>query len=177
MFDLTSKIALVTGAASGIGEAVAKTLAAAGAFVYVGDLDAENGERVASEIVSANGHALFVRLNVADEDDCKAAAELVHSEKGRLDILVNNAGVGAQGSVEADDGWDRVWAVNVMGTVHTTRAALPWLRRSSRACIVNTGSIAGWRGLPNRAAYSASKGAVHALTMAMKPQVSRLEAT
>ena len=84
-------------------------------------------------------------------------------------MLVNNAGIGAQGAVEDNDDaeWRRLFEVNVLGIVRVTRAALPWLRQSPAAAVVNTGSIAAWAGLPQRAAYSATKGAVQALTLAM----------
>jgi NAD(P)-dependent dehydrogenase (short-subunit alcohol dehydrogenase family) len=99
----------------------------------------------------------------------RAAVDRVLQEWGRLDVLVNNAGVGAQGTVadNPDDEWLRVLDVNLLGMVRVTRAALPALRRSPSAAIVNTGSIAATAGIPQRAVYSASKGAVHALTRAM----------
>ena len=154
----TGMSVLITGGASGIGRATALMLVSQGARVASLDL-VSSGE--------AEENIFEVVGDVSSASSTARAVEQAAQHMGGLDVVVNNAGVGAQGSVEADDGWDRVWAVNVMGTVHTTRAALPWLRRSTCACVVNTGSIAGWRGLPNRAAYSASKGAVHALTMAM----------
>jgi NAD(P)-dependent dehydrogenase (short-subunit alcohol dehydrogenase family) len=99
----------------------------------------------------------------------RAAVDDAAAELGGLDVLVNNAGIGAQGGVEnnPDDEWHRVLDVNVVGMVRVTRAALPYLRASSRAAIVNTASIAATAGLPQRALYSASKGAVAALTRAM----------
>src|SRR5829696_5157713 len=166
MFDLTSKIALVTGAASGIGEAVAKTLAAAGAFVYVADLDAENGERVASEIVSANGHAVFVRLNVADEDECKAAADVVHGEQGRLDILVNNAGVGHVGTIRetTGDDLDKLYNVNVRGIFNLTSQFISGMIDRKYGVIVNMASIGGVVAIKDRFAYCTTKFAVVGLT-------------
>ena len=99
----------------------------------------------------------------------RAAVDAVVAEFGRLDIVVNNAGIGAQGTVadNADDEWLRVLDINLLGMVRVSRAALPHLRRSPAAAIVNTGSIAATAGLPQRALYSATKGAVHALTRAM----------
>ncbi len=95
MFDLMGKIVLVTGAASGIGEATAVTLAKAGAFVYVADLDEANGERVATRIKNDNGgQAAFLKLNVAENDECLKAADTVDKNHGKLDVLVNNAGIG-----------------------------------------------------------------------------------
>jgi NAD(P)-dependent dehydrogenase (short-subunit alcohol dehydrogenase family) len=106
---------------------------------------------------------------VRDQQSVGAAVEAAAAELGGIDVLVNNAGIGAQGTVE--DGpleeWLRVLDVNVLGIVRTTRAALPHLRRSQHACVVNTCSIAATAGLPQRAAYSASKGAVQSLTLAM----------
>jgi NAD(P)-dependent dehydrogenase (short-subunit alcohol dehydrogenase family) len=110
-----------------------------------------------------------VRADVTDDASVRAAVDRVLQEWNRLDILVNNAGIGAQGTVadNSDEEWHRVLDVNLLGMVRVTRAALPALRRSPSAAIVNTGSIAATAGLPQRALYSASKGAVHALTRAM----------
>jgi len=110
-----------------------------------------------------------IQADVTDDASVSAAIEEVVTRLGRIDILVNNAGIGAQGdvSVNGDAEWHRVYDVNVVGIVRVSRAALPHLRKSPHAAIVNTGSIAAWSGLPNRALYSATKGAVLALTLAM----------
>jgi 2-keto-3-deoxy-L-fuconate dehydrogenase len=152
-------VAAVTGGASGIGAAVARRLAEEGARVAV--LDREEPRD--------GGPALALRADVTDDASVRRAIRTTVDELGRLDVLVNNAGVGAQGTVEEndDDEWTRVLDVNVLGIVRTTRAALPFLRRSTSAAIVNVCSIAATAGLPQRALYSASKGAVLALTRAM----------
>jgi NAD(P)-dependent dehydrogenase (short-subunit alcohol dehydrogenase family) len=152
-------VAAVTGGASGIGAAIARRLMADGARVAVLDRDVSN---------PPDG-ALAVQADVTDDASVRAAVDRVLQEWGRLDVLVNNAGIGAQGTVadNPDDEWHRVLDVNLLGMVRATRAALPALRRSPSAAIVNTGSIAATAGLPQRAVYSASKGAVHALTRAM----------
>ncbi|QYN35733.1 SDR family oxidoreductase [Pseudonocardia sp. DSM 110487] len=152
-------VAAVTGGASGIGAAIARRLMADGARVAVLDRDVSN---------PPDG-ALAVQADVTDDASVRAAVDRVLQEWGRLDVLVNNAGIGAQGTVadNPDDEWHRVLDVNLLGMVRATRAALPALRRSPSAAIVNTGSIAATAGIPQRAVYSASKGAVHALTRAM----------
>ena len=152
-------VAAVTGGASGIGAAIARRLMADGARVAVLDRDVSNPPE----------GALAVQADVTDDASVRAAIDRVLQEWGRLDVLVNNAGIGAQGTVadNPDDEWHRVLDVNLLGMVRATRAALPALRRSPSAAIVNTGSIAATAGIPQRAAYSASKGAVHALTRAM----------
>lgn len=151
--------ALVTGGASGIGLATARRLAAEGAEVAVLDRADAGPEGL---------H--YARADVTDDASVRAAvAELVARLGGRLDVLVNNAGIGAQGGVDAnpDEEWHRVLDVNVVGLVRVTRAALPALRASGHAAVVNIASIAATAGLPQRALYSASKGAVAALTRAM----------
>lgn len=157
--DFTGLVAIVTGGASGIGAAIAKRLREGGATVAVFDLQSD-----------AAPHAdLAVAVDVRDDEAVRAAVERVAAELGRIDVLVNNAGVGAQGTVEAntDDEWQRVLDVNVVGMARVSRAALPHLRRSPAAAIVNTSSVAATAGLPQRVLYSASKGAVAALTRAM----------
>ncbi|GAA1569678.1 SDR family oxidoreductase [Actinomadura kijaniata] len=151
--------ALVTGGASGIGLATAELLAARGAAVACLDLD---GAAVPAPL-------LGVTADVTDDPAVRAAVAEAAARLGGLDVLVNNAGIGAQGTVEdnPDDQWHRVLDVNVLGIVRVTRAALPHLRRSAHAAIVNTCSIAATAGLPRRALYGASKGAVLSLTLAM----------
>ncbi|KOG87763.1 SDR family NAD(P)-dependent oxidoreductase [Streptomyces varsoviensis] len=152
--------ALVTGGGSGIGLATARLLAERGARVAVLDLDP-----TAAEEAKLPGYA----ADVADDTSVRAAVHAATTDLGALDILVNNAGIGAAGTVadNDDEEWRRVLDVNVMGVVRTSRAALPHLRRSAHAAIVNTCSIAATAGLPQRALYSASKGAVLSLTLAM----------
>jgi NAD(P)-dependent dehydrogenase (short-subunit alcohol dehydrogenase family) len=157
--DLTGLTALVTGGASGIGLATAQLLAERGARVAVLDLDP------GSVMPPLTGFT----ADVGDDESVRAAVEAAAQALGGIDILVNNAGIGAAGTVEdnPDEQWHRVLDVNVLGIVRTTRAALPHLRRSGAASIVNTCSIAATAGLPQRALYSASKGAVLSLTLAM----------
>ena len=152
-------VAVVTGGASGLGAATAKKFHEAGASVAVLDL---NPDQAAEGLFA-------VRTDVADDASVRAAIEAVAAHFGRLDILVNNAGIGAQGTIadNDDEEWMRVLNINLLGMVRTSRAALPYLRKSPAAAIVNTGSIAATAGLPQRALYSATKGAVHALTRAM----------
>ncbi len=160
----TGLTALVTGGASGIGLATARHLADGGARVAVLDRD---------PAPAGAGALLPVIADVTDDAAVRAAVAEAAAQLGGLDILVNNAGIGAIGTVEdnSDDEWRHVLDVNVLGMVRTSRAALPHLReaaqRRGQAAIVNTCSVAGLAGLPQRALYSATKGAVYALTLAM----------
>ncbi|MEV5610709.1 SDR family oxidoreductase [Streptomyces sp. NPDC052225] len=157
--DFAGLKALVTGGASGIGRATADLLAARGADVAVLDRDISAVDK------PLRGYA----ADVTDDTTVRAAVAAAISDLGGLDVVVNNAGIGAQGTVADNDDaeWHRVLDVNVIGMVRVTRAALPALRESEHAAIVNTCSIAATAGLPQRALYSASKGAVYSLTLAM----------
>lgn len=152
-------VAAVTGGGSGIGAAVARRLSAEGARVAVLDLD----------VSGVPEGMLGITTDVTDDASVRAAVDQVLERWQRLDVLVNNAGIGAQGTVEDndDDEWRRVLDINVLGMVRAARSALPALRRSPAAAIVNIGSVAATAGLPQRALYSTSKGAVLALTRAM----------
>jgi 2-keto-3-deoxy-L-fuconate dehydrogenase len=156
--ELEGLAAVVTGAGSGIGLAVATAFVADGAQVAA--LDREPAELEG---------ALVLAADVTSQESLDEAVAAAVTSFGSLDVLVNNAGIGATGTVEetADDQWHRLYDVNVVGIARACRAALPHLRRSARASIVNVASIVAEVGLPRRAAYSASKGAVLALTRAM----------
>ncbi|MFE4695276.1 SDR family NAD(P)-dependent oxidoreductase [Streptomyces sp. NPDC056749] len=162
--DFDGLSALVTGGASGIGAAVATQLLARGARVAVLDLDPEG----------APAGALALRADVTDDDAVRSAVERAATELGGLHTVVSNAGIGSIGTVEdnADEEWTRVLDLNVLGMVRTARHALPHLRRAATVrpgavSITQTCSIAATAGLPQRALYSASKGAVLSLTLAM----------
>ncbi|MER5437394.1 SDR family oxidoreductase [Streptomyces sp. NPDC002790] len=157
--DFAGLKALVTGGASGIGRATAELLAARGADVAVLDRDITDVDK------PLRGYA----ADVTDDTAVRAAVAAAVAGLGGLDVLVNNAGIGAQGTVADNDDaeWHRVLDVNVIGMVRVARAALPTLRDSEHAAIVNTCSIAATAGLPQRALYAASKGAVLSLTLAM----------
>jgi NAD(P)-dependent dehydrogenase (short-subunit alcohol dehydrogenase family) len=159
MKDLAGLAALVTGGAAGIGLDTATVLSARGATVACLDL---RPAMVPDPLVG-------VDCDVSDDGSVRAAVAEVVSRFGQLDIVVNNAGIGAVGTVaeNPDREWLRVLDVNVVGIARVSRAALPYLRHSAAAAIVNTCSIAATAGLPERALYSASKGAVLALTLAM----------
>ena len=156
MAELSGLAAVVTGGGSGIGLATARLLAARGARVAVLDL-------------KPSDEFLALSADVADDASVLAAVGAAASGLGGIDILVNNAGIGATGTVadNPDEEWHRVYDVNVVGIVRVTRAALPYLRASAHAAIVNTCSVAATAGLPQRALYSATKGAVLSLTLAM----------
>jgi len=159
--------ALVTGGASGIGLATARLLAEQGARVAV--LDRSETAPPGFDHADHGGRTHYVRADIADDASVTAALDTAVTALGGLDVLVNNAGIGAQGGIEdnPDHEWHRVLDVNVLGLVRVTRAALPALRASSHAAVVNVCSIAATAGLPQRALYSASKGAVLSLTLAM----------
>ena len=154
--------ALITGGASGIGLAIASRFARAGMTVAVLDRSplADDGARP---------DVLFLPADITSDHDVRQAVEAAAQHFGGLDVLVNNAGIGAQGTVEENDDseWLKVLDINVVGTARVSRAAWPHLRRSPHAAIVNTASIAATAGLPKRAVYAASKGAVLSLTLAM----------
>lgn len=159
MTEFDGAVAIVTGGASGLGAATAALLARRGARVAVLD-------RETAAVPAAYFSAV---CDVTDAEQVDAAVAAVMDHYGSLDIVINNAGIGAIGDVSAngDEEWHRVFDVNVVGIARVTRAALPHLRESARAAIVNTSSVVAAVGVPNRALYAASKGAVSALTLAM----------
>ena len=169
-------VAIVTGAGSGLGRALARELAARGAHVVLADVDEGRGRAVEAELAAAPGGARFVRADVTSWEDVDALVADTVAREGRLDWMVNNAGVGVIG--EARDmelrHWRRVLDVNVLGVVHGVHAAYPRMAAQGFGRIVNMASFAGLVPTPTGVAYSASKHAVVALSLALRAEAKAL---
>jgi NAD(P)-dependent dehydrogenase (short-subunit alcohol dehydrogenase family) len=165
MFRLDGKIALVTGAASGIGAAIAEVFAQSGARVVVADRDAQGAKKQAEKISQSGGKATSCELDVTDESGCVRAAEIL----GPLDILVNNAGIGTVGTLLTTSGadFDRLYAVNVRGIFNVSKAFLPAMIKAGSGNIINLASIGGVVGIRDRLAYCTTKFAVVGMTKSM----------
>jgi NAD(P)-dependent dehydrogenase (short-subunit alcohol dehydrogenase family) len=166
MFDLAGKTALVTGAASGIGRAIALRLARAGAFVYAADRDGEGAQQAAAELISAGGQGESVGLDITDVAAIAQVRAAVEARWTSLSILVNNAGIGHVGTIlstSADD-LERLWRVNVLGTFQMCQAFLPAMINRGAGVVINIASIGGVVGLRDRLAYCTSKYAIVGLT-------------
>jgi 2-dehydro-3-deoxy-L-rhamnonate dehydrogenase (NAD+) len=166
-FDLTGHVAVVTGAGQGIGEAIAKRLANAGARVYIADRDAA----LAAEAAAGIANAEPLPLDVTDS----AAVNAAFAKVGRVDILVNNAGIGGKAAPlweQTDEDWQRCIAINLLGVVYCTRAVISGMRERKYGRVVNIASIAGKEGNPNMTAYSATKAAVIGFTKSAAKEVA-----
>jgi len=166
MRRLEGRIALVTGAASGIGRATAQVLAEEGAHVYVADVNGVGAEAAAAEMAAAGLAAQAVTADVSLGQDVTAMFRAVESRHGRLDVLVNNAGLNVGGDFRhlSDADWVRIREVNLDGVVRVARDGFALLKASGRGSLINVASIMAHRGLRPLTAYSATKGAVTALT-------------
>jgi len=172
MFELTGQVALVTGAATGIGEVIARRLTTAGARVAVADIDFD-AARVAAEAIG--GGAFPLAVDVTKSDSVNAAVAQVIESAGSVDILVNNAGIAGKAAPiweQTDSDWHRVMDININGPFYLCRAALPHMRAKGYGRIVNIASIAGKEGNPNMVAYSASKAAIIGLTKSIAKEVA-----
>jgi 2-keto-3-deoxy-L-fuconate dehydrogenase len=169
MFKLNSKTALITGAASGIGEAIANALSATGARIIVADFNRRDGERVAQACAANGQSAHFFFLDVTDEPNCVGVGDTVRNEYGPLDILINNADVGHVGTIEATAGpdLDRLYAVNVRGVFNVTKAFIGEMLARGAGVVVNIPSIGGLVGIRDRPAYCTTKFAVVGLTKSL----------
>lgn len=169
MFDLSGKTAIVTGGGKGIGAAICKALARAGAFVAVLDIDDEYGNLVAESMANEGLEAVFYHCNIADESEVSAVFHSVFAVRNRLDILVNNAAISHIGDVlsttEAD--FDRIFHVNVKSLFFCVQNAIPLLQACNGGSIINMSSIAAVVGLGQRFAYTMSKGAVYSMTFSI----------
>ncbi len=163
---LSGKVALISGAARGMGESEARLFAREGAQVVLGDILEDQGRAAVENITQQGGSATFVPLDVTREQDWQRAVETVEQTYGRLDILVNNAGIVRMAPLDETslEAWNEVIGVNQTGVFLGMKHAVPAMRRAGGGSIVNISSIAGLIGLPNIPAYQASKGAVRLLT-------------
>jgi len=175
-FELHGQTAIVTGAARGIGEAIARRLAAAGALVAVTDIDLEGARRVAASINLQEGQqALAAYMDVTRVGSVNAAVQDILDRTGRIDILVNNAGIAGRAAPlweQTDEDWQRVIAINMTGVFYCCRAVITHMRQRRYGRIVNIASIAGKEGNPNMTVYSASKAGVIGFTKALAKEVA-----
>lgn len=172
MFDLTGQTAIVTGAATGIGEAIARRLAAAGATVGVADLDAEGARGVAESM----GNASFpLQMDIARAESVRKAVADVLARTGRIDILVNNAGIAGRAAPlweQTDEDWQQILAVNLTGVFNCCRAVIQHMRERKYGRIVSIASIAGKEGNPNMTGYSSTKAGVIGFTKSLAKEVA-----
>lgn len=169
LISLDGKVAVITGAASGIGLGTAKRLAEAGASVALLDINESGGEKAVEEIINIGGKAKFYRCDVASNSDCKKATESIIQDFGRIDILFNNVGITIRKNIVDlnEEEWDEVLNVNLKTIYLLSHYVIPLMIKKGGGSIINTGSGWGLRGGPNAAAYCASKGGVVNLTQAM----------
>jgi len=166
---LKDKVAIITGAASGIGRATAILFAREGAKVTVVDIDAEKGQDTVDLIRKEGGEAVFVQADLTKSEDAKKAVQETVKAFGTVDILHNNAGIWRWGTVvdTSEEDWDKVIAVNLKSYFLMSKYAIPEMLKAGGGCIINTASIGGLGGVENASAYAASKGGVVMLTKSM----------
>ncbi|WP_430908443.1 SDR family NAD(P)-dependent oxidoreductase [Maribacter sp. 2-571] len=166
MFDLSGKVAVVTGGAKGIGESISKVFARQGAFVHILDIDAEKGNLAVKEIEAQSGAAKFHQCDIGSHEDVGAVFQKVYDISGSIAILVNNAAIAQIGNVEQTSflDMDKMCAINIMGAYNCLHFCVPLMKKSGGGVILNMASVAAVVGLPDRFGYSMSKGAVYAMT-------------
>jgi len=167
---LKDKIILITGAGSGIGKATALLFAKEEATVIVNDLAADKGKETAEEIKAEGGKALFLQADVTDPDSVKAMVDEAIAAYGRIDVLFNNAGISGVGAIHEvePDAWDRVIRINIRGVFLPSKYVIPHMMERKSGSVINMSSCIAEIGLERRASYSATKGAVLALTKSMQ---------
>ncbi|MBL8177091.1 MAG: SDR family oxidoreductase [Bryobacterales bacterium] len=172
-FDLSGQVAVVTGAATGIGEAIARRLALSGATVAIADIDAAGAKAVADSMGAPH---FPLPLDITSAASVQSAVDSVVARTGRIDVWVNNAGIGGKAAPiweQTDDDWSRIVAINLTGVFHCCRAVIPHMRQRKYGRIVNIASIAGKEGNPNMTGYSATKAGVIGLTKSVAKEVAK----
>lgn len=179
MSSIQGKVIAITGASSGIGEATARTLAAAGARVVIGARRMDRLDALANDIAMKGGAVRMKRLDVTSRSDVEAFARFATSEFGRLDVIVNNAGVMPLSPLDAlkVDEWDRMVDVNIKGVLYGIAAALPIMKEQGSGQIINLSSIGGHSVSPTAAVYCATKFAVRALSDGLRQETDRIRVT
>jgi NAD(P)-dependent dehydrogenase (short-subunit alcohol dehydrogenase family) len=175
LFDLTGRVAIVTGAARGLGRRIAVRLAELGARVVASDINGDGAEETAAAIRAAGGQAIWTQVDVADPQSCEAMVRRATSEFGRVDVLVNNAAIDVIEPVGriSESGWERVVGVDLAGVLHASQAAVrQMLAQGGGGSIVNISSIASTVGIPGLGSYSAAKGGVNQLTRVMAVELA-----
>lgn len=175
-FDLTNQTALITGAATGIGAAIARRLALAGATAVIADIDLAQAQAMAKEVsAEANTTAIPVAMDVSNREHVESALQIVLAKTGQLDILVNNAGIAGRAAPvweQTDDDWSKILAINLTGVFLCSRAVIQHMRQRAYGRIVNIASIAGKEGNPRMSGYSATKAAVIGFTKSLAKEVA-----
>jgi NADP-dependent 3-hydroxy acid dehydrogenase YdfG len=179
MSDITNKIVLITGASSGIGEAVARALANAGATVVLGARRTDRLETLAAEITAVGGNVLYRSLDVTSRQDVQDFADAALDAFGRIDVIINNAGVmplSPMASLKVDE-WDRMVDVNIKGVLYGIAAVLPAMNRQGAGQVINVSSIGGLTVSPTAAVYCATKYAVRAISDGLRQENDRIRVT
>lgn len=168
MFSLTKKTAIITGGGSGIGKAISTVFANQGAQVYILDMDEAGGNSTTEEIIKAGNKAIFNRCDVSNQAEIKKIIASIAEKNGSIDILVNNAGIAHVGNAEStgEEDFDRLMKVNVKGVYNCLHSVLPYMKQKGGS-IVNMASVVASVGIPDRFAYSTTKGAIAAMTMSV----------
>jgi len=166
MFDLSDKIAIITGGGSGIGKSIAKVLASQGAVSCILDIDEEKGNNVVNEIKDSGGIGNFYYCDVSDQKAAISTIDKIHGQFNKIDILVNNAGISHIGKAHStsEEDFDRIYRINVKGVYNCLYATIPYMKSKGSGSIVNLSSVLAVVGVADRFAYTMSKGAVQSMT-------------
>ncbi len=169
MYTLNNKTAIITGGSKGIGKATTQLLAKNGANVYFFDIDDQEGKALEKEINSPGHNSTYVNCNIASYEEVKKSVDQVYQKAGKIDILINNAGIAHIGTATntSPEEFQKIVDVNIKGVFHCLNACIPLMQKSGGGAIINMSSVAAELGIPDRFAYSMSKGAVSAMTLSV----------